>query len=145
MSTDKPRLSSGGQSFDESVFIWVDLWLNVFRVEPLAPGSKPVKAGQTDMEGQASGLNPYKSMKINDLQNKQLWVGQTMINLVNMVKINQSASELAQCDPAVLTVLCLRLFPLLHSSFIIQSFSATTSFLRNPRHAQHNAKLLLNA
>ena len=54
--------------------------------------SKPVKVNQSDSVGQAGGQNPCKSIKINNLQNKQLQSGQTVYILVNMVKNSQSSS-----------------------------------------------------
>jgi hypothetical protein len=44
--------------------------------------SKWVKVGQTSSVGQAGGRSPCKSLKMNNLQNKQHLFGQTMLNLV---------------------------------------------------------------
>ena len=56
-------------------------------------GSKPVKVNQTSSLGQARGRNPCKVLTMNNLQNKQPPSSQTGVNLVNMVKISQSASS----------------------------------------------------
>jgi hypothetical protein len=51
--------------------------------------SKPVKVNQTSSPGQAGGPNPCKPLTMNNLRNKQPSSGQTMLNLVNMVKTSQ--------------------------------------------------------
>jgi hypothetical protein len=55
--------------------------------------SNPVKLSQTGSLGQAGGPNPCKPLSMNNLRNKQLSPSQTMLNLVNMVKMSQSASD----------------------------------------------------
>jgi len=47
---------------------------------------------QTDLLVKLGSQNPCKALTMNNLQNKQLYPGQTVVNLVNMVKISQSAS-----------------------------------------------------
>jgi hypothetical protein len=44
--------------------------------------SSSVKPGQTSFIAQAGDQNPWKPLKANGLQNKQLWSGQTIVNLV---------------------------------------------------------------
>ncbi len=91
-SVGQARRAEAGSSPVKKVrpirFFLAPLSLRVFAFRPHSlllknqGRSNPVKPGQTDSLGQAAGRNPCKALKMNNLRNKQLQSGQTMLNVV---------------------------------------------------------------